>query len=514
MSSGLGYDDASTIVDNPVRQLCEGIVPLNARLESWMQEVIEAKCLEGLLDQYGSPVNVVDTQSMRRNVHSIQRVAKNYQIDFRPFFARKTNKCLSFVDEAKCLGIGVDVASEAELSQCLHRGFRGQDLICTAAIKSQSLLQLCLQHDVCVAVDNWDEIAVLVDAAHRKNTQARIAIRLGGFEHDGQKLKTRFGFDVKRDQDLLATLPSKAVNVAGIHFHLDGYDWRQRVTGIVESVRWAKQARSLGFDTTFIDMGGGFPIRYLDDPGQWQDFWREHTLALLNQREPITYGNHNLGRTFDGSSVGDDPNVYPYYQPLIREDWLANVLTATIPHSNAGVGDWTVADDIRESSLQLRCEPGRSLMDGCGMTVARVEFAKQNADDDWLFGLAMNRTQCRTTSDDFLVDPIVVHTGSNRGSNAESAGGDAGRFSSVGSNESNSVEGYLVGSYCMESELLTWRKLRFPHGLRRGDLVVFPNTAGYLMHFLESRSHQFPLANNLVYSSAAGSSFTLDDIDA
>jgi diaminopimelate decarboxylase len=32
-------------------------------------------------------------------------------------------------------------------------------------------------------------------------------------------------------------------------------------------------------------------------------------------------------------------------------------------------------------------------------------------------------------------------------------------------------------------------------------MVVFPNTAGYLMHSLESASHQIPLARNLVASS-------------
>ncbi len=40
--------------------------------------------------------------------------------------------------------------------------------------------------------------------------------------------------------------------------------------------------------------------------------------------------------------------------------------------------------------------------------------------------------------------------------------------------------------------------MRFPDGVEVGDIVVFPNTAGYLMHILESASHQIPLARNLV----------------
>jgi diaminopimelate decarboxylase len=44
-----------------------------------------------------------------------------------------------------------------------------------------------------------------------------------------------------------------------------------------------------------------------------------------------------------------------------------------------------------------------------------------------------------------------------------------------------------------------------------GDLVAFPNSAGYLMHILESPSHQIPLARNLVVD--ADGSAALDPID-
>ncbi|MEM9645345.1 MAG: Y4yA family PLP-dependent enzyme, partial [Planctomycetota bacterium] len=71
----------------------------------------------------------------------------------------------------------------------------------------------------------------------------------------------------------------------------------------------------------------------------------------------------------------------------------------------------------------------------------------------------------------------------------------------------------LVGAYCTEFELLSKRVFHFPKGVCRGDLVVFPNTAGYLMHFLESRSHQMPLAKNLVVGSGSPVFVSLDPID-
>ena len=126
------------------------------------------------------------------------------------------------------------------------------------------------------------------------------------------------------------------------------------------------------------------------------------------------------------------------------------------------------------------------------MTVARVEFRKQRSDGTWLIGLAMNRTQVRSTSDDFMVDPLLL------------------RPSGAGE-PTEPTEAYLVGAYCIERELLSWRRFSFPEGVAVGDLVAFPNTAGYLMHILESSSHQIPLAANLVVGPDGPP--TLDAID-
>jgi diaminopimelate decarboxylase len=78
------------------------------------------------------------------------------------------------------------------------------------------------------------------------------------------------------------------------------------------------------------------------------------------------------------------------------------------------------------------------------------------------------------------------------------------------------MEGFLVGAYCIEDELLTMRRLSFPLGVAVGDLICFVNTAGYQMHILESASHQIPLARNLIRRGLApnGSrAWDLDDID-
>ena len=473
-----------------LRKRCVGETPLDARLETWQVHAMLQPELPTWVEKHGSPLNLINAAPLVRNISELERVAADRGLDFRVFFARKANKCLAFADAAKAAAAGIDVASLEELNQVLDRGWCGRDVICTAAVKGKTLLSKCLVNEVTVALDNDDEMQLLARIAAAADRPASVALRISGFHHDGEKLHSRFGFDIDSiDQTLRRLLESSdlhRIHVVGLHFHLDGYSASQRADAVRQCLPIIDRLRENGQRIEFLDIGGGLPMSYLENQTQWQTFWAEHERALLGQREPLTYRNHGLGLMEIEGRLHGKRNCYPYFQSPIRADWLAGLL-------DAPAQSLTIADAIRDRKLQLRCEPGRSVLDGCGMTVAEVQLRKQHHNGDWFVGLSMNRTQCRTSSDDFLVDPIVIPNGRRAGRNAES------------------MEGFLVGAYCTESELLLLRKLRFPQGVQVGDLVVFPNTAGYLMHFLESRSHQFPLAKNLVVTKDA--TVALDAID-
>lgn len=428
------------------------IAPLTARVEPWMSDLCaHPEPMAEWLREHGSPLNIIDPRPMARNAGGLAQAATNLDVQLEIFFARKANKALALVSEARRLGLGVDVASERELQQTLDHDVPPERIVVTAAIKPDGLLALCVAHGVTVVIDNQDELHRLLAIAGGQVPP--IDLRLAPAV---QRLQTRFGFGF--DEALEA---AAQVTVGGVHFHLDGYDAADRVSAIRESIDLVDALRQRGHDPRHIDIGGGIPISYLDSQSQWQRFWDEH------HRAPQTYDGHPLGR------------VYPYHQTLVHGAWLEQVLAP-------------VAQDIGARDLTIRCEPGRSLLDGCGMTAARVQFRKQRGDGTWLIGAEMNRTQCRSGSDDFLVDPLLVHCDEH-------------------ATTTGPVEGFLVGAYCIERELLTWRRLDFPEGVAVGDLIVFPNTAGYLMHLLESSSHQLPLARNLIVS--ADGPPTIDLID-
>ncbi|MDQ8187609.1 hypothetical protein [Pelagicoccus sp. SDUM812002] len=441
-----------------------------------MKDARFGQILEKGRDLHGSPFNLVNTEPFVRNLERLKTVGCTHDLDIATFFARKANKCLSFVHACRENGYGVDVASEIELDQALRCGVASGKIACTAAVKSRSLLSKCLERDVCVVLDNSDEIDLAVSLARDSQKTMKVALRLSGFEHAGLRLESRFGFPVGDIGSVLSDHVLAHLELAGLHFHLDGYCYQQRVSALWQCLDvsdWILQKK--GVRLGFIDCGGGVPISYLASAEQWQGFWSRHDAALLGTGDPVTFDNDGYGRvSVDGRLFGNVKR-YPFYQELVQEEWLAKIV-------NSSRRGETLGGSLAGRRLQLRLEPGRSALDGCGVTVAEVAYRKRHSNGQILVGLAMNHTQCRTSSVDFFADPLLYRCARPMPDQREVP----------------TDSGFLVGSYCTESEFLSLREFRFPEGIAVGDLVVFPNTAGYFMHFKESRSHQFPLAKNLV----------------
>ncbi len=444
---------------------CHGLPPLTARLPAWQQRLCEDHgSLTRWMEEHGSPINILEPSALGTNAAELQQAATSAGVDLRVYFARKANKALCFVDEASRLGLGVDLASERELAQALDRGMPGPRMVMTAAVKPSRLMDRCIEADVTVVLDNADEVQRFVARGGRA-----AALRIAPSIPD--RRPTRFGMTPEAARAVVRATPD--LQVSGLHFHLDGYAADDRVAGLDQTLPLVDALVADGHRVGFVDIGGGIPMSYLDSQEQWDAFWVAQRAALAGDGPSVTFEDHPLG------------TVYPFHQSPTRGTWLTGVLEAAL------AGGTRVTEALRSRGLELRCEPGRSLLDGCGMTAARVAHRKQRADGEWLVSLEMNRTQCRSTSDDFLLDPLLVR-----------APGAA----------TEPIEAYLVGAYCIERELLSLRRLRFPYGVGLDDIVVFPNTGGYLMHILESSSHQIPLARNLVLDPDT-TTVTLDPID-
>lgn len=457
--------------------------PLAPLLAPWIETLAtNTTPWEQLFADYGSPLNIHHMGPFGDNYREYTAVLNRHDLAHQLYFARKANKCRAFVQEADRLGFGVDTASYRELKECLALGCAPERLVLTAAVKEERLVRLAIAHGVPIMLDNEDECRLVNRVAGELGQAAIVGVRISGFTHAGEQLYSRFGFDLSQLMRLVARRMGRGkefpwLRYRGLHFHLNGYSRQERGAALVQTIRCADLLQSHGITTHFIDMGGGFLVRYLAHHAQWETFMTELKRAVRGERPPITFQNNGLGLTLVDGDLHGEPLVYPYYNETPRAIFLEEVLTHADEHGQ------TVAQLLREREIELRLEPGRSLLDQAGVTAAQVAFRKWDSNGELLVGLEMNRTQMFSSSADFLLDPLVVSLETNH---AEPQ------------NETGPVAAYFVGAYCLEQELLLKRKIQLDRVPAIGDVICFPNTAGYMMHFFESEAHLFELATNLI----------------
>ncbi|WP_339697311.1 Y4yA family PLP-dependent enzyme [uncultured Marixanthomonas sp.] len=429
-----------------------------------------------LLDTYNSPLNIHHIRSFQKNITEYTAFLKQYDFKSKVFYARKANKCSTLATVAFESGIGVDTASYAELKQCLDLNINPEDLVLTAAIKNTKLLRLAIQHEVLIIIDNKDEADLIYAICKEENKQAIIGLRISGFEYNSQKLKSRFGFDIDTVSDFILKFfepeeVKKCIKFTGFHFHLDGYNTQQRGVAIHQTLDLIENLKTYNFKLNFIDIGGGILINYLKDSDQWKTFQEELKKAILEKRNPITYNNNGLGFVQRDGKIEGQLATYPYYNQIFKTTFIKNILDVM------GSQNEPVWKRLKDLNIELRLEPGRSLLDQVGITMAKVAHRKKDADGNILIGLEMNMTQMTSSSADFLLEPKMTYAKPDI--------------------DKESVAVFFTGAYCLERDFILKRKIKLPKLPEVGDIVTFINTAGYMMHFFETEAHLFKLSQNI-----------------
>jgi len=463
------------VIAHAVEAIWDGVPVLRGISAPWVKRCLaHADTLRDALRAHGSPINILCASSFSDNIQGFEKVLTEAVDSFFILYARKPNKAQVFVREALARGIGVDVASDDELVDVLRVGYAPEHICVTAALLTDPLADRVVSHGILTVVENEDQVALLERISASKDRCHPILLRVGGLGLQGAGSRTRLGFLPDVVRGIIRSFADGAyphLALKGFHFHVNGYSPFPRIEGVERLIEFVDLARSLGMDPRIVDIGGGFPVNYLESGDAWQYFQDELRRSLCGVRAPITWNNDGLGLSYVNGQFQGSLDVYPYFNQRPKWLMLKELLDASLKTGER------VADAINRRGLQLRIEPGRAALDQSGISVASVIHRSYDSEGELCVGLDMNFTQLRSSSADFLVDPVLLSATKN----------------------GSSVECYLSGSYCMDRDLIMKRKVLLPHTPSPGDAVCFLNTAGYMMHFLESPGHGFGLAANLVF---------------
>ncbi|WP_057937275.1 type III PLP-dependent enzyme domain-containing protein [Algoriphagus resistens] len=446
----------------------------------WMHQLMGDKSiLNALVHKYGSPVNIHHTDSMEENYNSYYNVFAELELKHKIFFARKANKTKVVTQKAYALGMGIDTASLQEYTQCLDMGIPASALIVTAAVKNRRLVEKAVHHGSLLILDNKDECELVQAVAQEQHKKAIVGFRISGFFLNEKRLYSRFGFDLLAitefiTANLIESDNYKLLEYHGLHFHLNGYSIEERKFALTQCLAFAQLLSKKGLRTDFIDIGGGILMNYLKNKAEWDHFNLQLRKAIGEKTTEITFENQGLGLEVVNGVLQGELKTYPFWSPVTKGNFVRKILSHQT-HTGETLGDIS-----KKLGIEIRIEPGRSLLDQVGLTIAKVAFRKLDSRDNWLVGLEMNMTQLLSGSADFLVDPVVLYQEQDF--------------------EGEPVAVFFTGAYCLERDIILKRKIALPKLPKIGDLVIFINTAGYMMHFFESSAHLFPLATNLVWN--------------
>jgi len=431
---------------------------LKALEEPWAIEVRRHDTpLTQIANQVSGPFHLIHPATFGKNLQAFQAVLKSQSVNGQVYFGKKANKSSAWLREVARLDGAVDVASVPEFAHALTNGIRGESIGVTGAAKSNELLWLAVRHGATVAIDALDELDRAINIASTTRT-LRVLLRV--LPDEGSI--SRFGFNA-RDLDIAMArcLEARAhIVVDGFSFHLDGYAVAPRAEQAFRTVALIEEARRKGLPCATLSIGGGFACAYVEEAD-----WKAFRAAL----EP---GMFHGGRQFS--------HFYPYYQAPTGADMLAAILNSRGPD-----GGETLAESLNRSGIALQLEPGRALLNGAGMSVFPVQGFKRNGDYGMVTvaGLSMSLSE-QWKNSEFLPDPLLIQQGEAR--------------------PQRPVVAAVAGSSCMEYDVLSWRKIRFPAEPRYGDLIIYPNTAGYQMDKNESEFHQLPLPPRIVIAEHNG----------
>lgn len=436
-----------------------------------------------LVERYGSPLNIVFPGNLDDNIADFQSVYKKHGIRGRIYYVTKPNKSRALLTQAKSHDLGVDVSSPRSLSTVIEGGWETQRIIANGP-KNRDYIRACIENGVLIQADNMEELAAIVEMAEER--KVRVGVRLSGFNStriDFTPHDNTFGIPIRFLDNILAFLTShkEILDFQGFSFHTASSNEDQKIIAIENTLAATFKAIKVGLSPKSINIGGGFPIMYADSCREWQDYVEVLKQSVLNKSESQTWNNSGLGYRIQNGVLAGGP-MYTDHAPFrARGEALDFLLSSRLSEFDNAV----FADILKDSLLELHVEPGKSLLDQCGITLGRISFTKESSLGETLVGLDMNRSNIQSSDQKMLTDPIVLYRDPEK---------------------NQPVEGgvYYMGNLCLAYDMIQYNKTYPPLLPREGDVVAFANTGAYLMDFAESESLMQPMARKIAVTQKNG----------
>jgi len=227
--------------------------------------------IKKLTEKFGTPLYAYSKESIVKEYRSFAHALKG--IGGRIHYAVKANANVELLKILKREGCSFDVDSEGEMRAATKAGARGKDIIFTGPGKSSEELAFAIQKGCrYIAVESLQEAALIKKLARTLLKKIDVSIRVNpdirfkthAYIATGEK-KHKFGVSPQNALRIFEFIKqSKYVRLVGINAHI-GCQIENPDTRKLLAARLISIALTLnakGAAIQYIDLGGGFPYDY------------------------------------------------------------------------------------------------------------------------------------------------------------------------------------------------------------------------------------------------------------
>ena len=225
-----------------------------------------------------TPYLVVDVERVENNYRRLAQAMPGVSIHY----AVKANPAPPVLDRLASLGSSFDAASLQEIRMCLRAGADPSRILFGNTVKkSDAVATACELGIRTFAVDSTDEVRKVAENAPGSRIYCRLLV-----ENDGAEwpLSRKFGARADMAFTVMCLAAELGLDAHGLSFHVGsqqtGTAAHVHAIGLAADVH-ARLTR-VGMEPRFLDMGGGFPVRYSSEVPGIETFARDIRRALVD----------------------------------------------------------------------------------------------------------------------------------------------------------------------------------------------------------------------------------------
>jgi diaminopimelate decarboxylase len=251
-----------------------------------------------LAREYGTPLFVYSESRIRHNIERLRKSSSVIDCPLKLCYAAKAMSTMGILRAVKDANCDLEVNSGGELWKALKAGFTGDQINFNGNSKEPWELELAIENGIfAIQVDSLYELSLIEETAKRLGKRANVSLRLvpeiKTGTHSGLQTAlhtSKFGMMPEEAFEAFRTYKDSAyLDLCGIHLHIGSQNPEPQAYTDAFQMLFESMSRIFdesGIRLKHLNLGGGFPVNYLQDATHNAEFPTEQRDMFAADFEP------------------------------------------------------------------------------------------------------------------------------------------------------------------------------------------------------------------------------------